>query len=104
VQSLSILDVPARTIIQSGSVIEAITHEAARGEYDLLVVGTPLTGPSGKVSLSGAVGQILETVTDRAILVIRSRYLGARTYPIVIGQRNARLADASPKGGSYERS
>jgi sulfate transport system ATP-binding protein len=98
VQSLSILDVPARTIIHSGSVIEAITHEAAQHEYDLLVVGTPLTGPSGKVSLSGAVGQILDTVTDRAILVVRSRYLGARTYPIVVGERNTRVTDASRKG------
>jgi hypothetical protein len=59
------------------------------------VLGVPLTKASGKVSLSGAVEQVLNSVTDRAILVVRSHFMGARTYPILAGDRETRLADRS---------
>ncbi|MGW8249653.1 MAG: hypothetical protein ACWGO1_03350, partial [Anaerolineales bacterium] len=87
VQSLSILGVPAKTVIQRGSAVDEITHQVRQGSYDLLVLGVPLTRSNGKVSLSGAVGQVLEAVEDMAVLVVRSRYLGARTYPIVSAQQ-----------------
>jgi sulfate transport system ATP-binding protein len=95
VQSLSLLGVPASTIIRSGAVPNEITQELKRGGYDLLVLGVPLTKASGKVSLSGAVEQVLNSVTDRAILVVRSHFMGARTYPILAGDRETRLADRS---------
>jgi sulfate/thiosulfate transport system ATP-binding protein len=94
VQSLSLLGVPAKTSIRTGVVADEIAAEVTRGGYGLLVLGVPLTRPNGKVSLSGAVGEILDSVTDRAILVVRSHYLGARTYPIVLGERGSLGTDA----------
>ena len=93
VQSLSILGVPAKTTIRTGSPIEEITQEVRQGSYDLLVLGLPLAGASGKVSLSGIVEQVLNTVNDRATLVVRSRYLGARSYPIMVRERDGHLLD-----------
>jgi sulfate transport system ATP-binding protein len=90
VQSLSILGVPARTIIRSGPAIEEISQEVSQGSYDLLVLGLPLAKPSGKVSLSGVVEQLLDAVTDRAVLLVRSHYLGARSYPIMVRERDSR--------------
>lgn len=93
VQSLSILGVPARTTIRSGSPAEEIAQEVSQGGYDLLVMGLPLARASGKISLSGIAEQILNTVTDRAILVVRSQYLGARSYPIMVRERDSHLPD-----------
>ena len=93
VQSLSILGVPARTTIRSGSPAEEIAQEVSQGGYDLLVMGLPLARASGKISLSGIAEQILNTVTDRAILVVRSQYLGARSYPIMVRERDLHLPD-----------
>ena len=93
VQSLSILGVPAKTTIRSGSPAEEISQEVSQGGYDLLVMGLPLARTSGKISLSGIVEQILNSVTDRAILVVRSQYLGARSYPIMVRERDSQLPD-----------
>jgi sulfate/thiosulfate transport system ATP-binding protein len=95
VQSLSLLGVPAKTTIRTGSVAEEILQEVKEGGYDLLVLGVPLTKASGKVSLSGAIGQILNSVTDRAILVVRSHFMGARTYPILASEREINIPDSS---------
>lgn len=94
VQSLSLLGVPAKTSIRTGSVADEVVHEVTHGNYDLLVLGVPLTRLNGKVSLSGAIEQILDSVADRAILVVRSRYLGARTYPIVLGERGSIITES----------
>jgi hypothetical protein len=92
VQSLSILGVPAKTTIRSGHIGEEIAQELSQGGYDLVVLGLPLAKSSGKVSLSGVVEQLLNTITDRAILLVRSHYLGARYYPIIMkGQDINRL-------------
>jgi len=93
VQSLSLLGVPAKTTIRTGAVAEEIKQELKQGSYDLLVLGVPLTRSSGKVSLSGAVEQVLDSVTDRSILVVRSHFMGARTYPIVVGDRETRIPE-----------
>jgi len=88
VQSLSILGVPAKTAIRTGVAAEMIGEEVSQGGYDLVVLGLPLTKPNGKVSLSGVVEQLLNNITDRAILMVRSRYLGARYYPIMVRERD----------------
>jgi sulfate transport system ATP-binding protein len=93
VQSLSILGVPAKTAIRTGPATETIQQEVSQGGYDLVVMGLPLTKPSGKVSLTGVVEQLLDTITDRAILLVRSRYLGARYYPIMVREGEARKSD-----------
>lgn len=91
VQSMSILGVPSKTAIRVGSIVDEIAQEASQGGYDMLVLGLPLAKPSGKISLSGVVEQILNAVTDQAILVVRSNYLGARYYPIMVKQRDPHL-------------
>jgi nucleotide-binding universal stress UspA family protein len=79
VKSLSLLGVPARTVIRTGSVANEILAEVRDGGYDLVVLGIPLIGSSGKVSLSGVVGQTLEMVNDIAVLIVRSRYMAGES-------------------------
>jgi nucleotide-binding universal stress UspA family protein len=76
VQSLSVLGVPAKTAIRSGSVAEEIYSEIHEGGYDLLVLGVPLTGPTRRISLSGVVGQTLGLVNEIAVLIVQSHYTG----------------------------
>lgn len=75
VQSLSILGVPARTVIRSGNAVEEICREMAQASYDLLVVGAPLPRQNGEIVLSGVVAQVLDRIRDRAILIVRSHVL-----------------------------
>jgi nucleotide-binding universal stress UspA family protein len=93
VQSLSILGVPAKTAIRTGTATDTIMNEVSQGGYDLVVLGLPLAKLSGKVSLSGVVEQLLNTITDRAVLMVRSRYLGARYYPIMVKEDSAHKPD-----------
>ena len=79
VQSLSLLGVPAKTVIRTGSVANEIHAEVQEGGFDLVVLGIPLSGPGGKISLNGVVGQTLGLVTDKAVLVVRSRYLAGES-------------------------
>lgn len=88
VQSLYLLGVPAKTVIHTGEIVEAIHQELREGGYDLLVLGVPLDRPSGRISLSGVVGEILDTNLDRAVLLVRSRYIGAKVYPLITRSRD----------------
>jgi sulfate transport system ATP-binding protein len=81
VQTLGMLGVPAAIQVRFGPVREQIITELNEGDYDLLVLGAPLAGPSGEISLAGVVGQILAQVTDRATLIVRSHYMAARNLP-----------------------
>jgi nucleotide-binding universal stress UspA family protein len=71
VRTLELMGVPARTIIRSGPVREAITQEITLGGYDLLVVGAPLAQRDGRISLNGVVGQMLNVI-HRPVLIVRS--------------------------------
>jgi sulfate transport system ATP-binding protein len=71
VRTLELMGVPARTIIRSGPVREAITQEITIGGYDLLVVGAPLAQRDGRISLNGVVGQMLNVI-HRPVLIVRS--------------------------------
>lgn len=82
VKSLNILGVPAKPLVRSGLVSPQVLEELQQGSYDFLVVGSPLAGQSGRISLDGVAGQVLRRVTDRAILIVRSRYMGAKVYPV----------------------
>jgi sulfate transport system ATP-binding protein len=76
VESLSLLGVPARSVIRRGAVPEEIKAEVSEGGYDLLVLGVPLKASSKRISLSGIVGQTLELVNEIAVLIVRSHYTG----------------------------
>jgi sulfate transport system ATP-binding protein len=71
VRTLELLGVPARTAIRSGPVREEITNEITTGNYDLLVMGAPLSQRDGKISLNGVIGQILNVI-NRPVLIVRS--------------------------------
>jgi len=74
ISSLSLLSVPATTLIRTGNIPEEISKEVQQGDYDLVVLGAPLPTPEGKISLSGVLGQTLSQITSSAILIVRSHY------------------------------
>jgi sulfate transport system ATP-binding protein len=74
VRSLSLLGVPARTVIRTGSTAREISAEAREGGYDLIVVGAPLVGQGERISLEGVVGQTLAQLEDCAVLIVRSHH------------------------------
>lgn len=71
VRTLELLGVPAQVAIRSGPVRDEITNEVTTGNYDLLVMGAPLSSRDGKISLAGVVGQILNVI-NRPVLIVRS--------------------------------
>ena len=73
--------------------MDEIMGEVKGGEYDLLVLGAPLMKPTGKISLDGVVGDVLSQVTDRAILIVRSHFMGTRIYRIPGGEPEAILPE-----------
>ena len=93
IQSLGLLGVPAVGKVRSGDAVDEIMGEINAGEYDLLVLGAPLMRPTGKISLDGVVGDVLSQVTDRAILVVRSHFVGAKIYRIPGGEPEAILPE-----------
>jgi sulfate transport system ATP-binding protein len=82
VRSLSLLGVPATTIIRSGSVADVIHTEVRENGYDLVVLGAPLLNPDGRITLNGVVGQALEKITNCSILIVRSHYHRGRIDPL----------------------
>ena len=101
VQSLSILGVPARTLLRFGSVVDQIQIELKNQEYDMLVLGSPLAGERGEISLSGVVEDVLNSVHDRATMIVRSHQMGGQIYPLIIGSwEPAPRARASGAGAS----
>jgi sulfate transport system ATP-binding protein len=88
VKSLSVLGVPATTRVRSGAIAAEISAEIKVGEYDLLVLGAPLPNHAGQIALSGAIGQVLNTVTDRSVLIVRSHTVGSKTLPLSLVERS----------------
>jgi sulfate transport system ATP-binding protein len=72
VRTLEVLGVPAQTVVRTGPIHEEIQREIKAHAYDLLAVGMPLPNQDGKVLLQGVVRQLVEGVTDRAVLLVRS--------------------------------
>jgi ABC-type Fe3+/spermidine/putrescine transport system ATPase subunit/nucleotide-binding universal stress UspA family protein len=87
VRSLSLLGVPANTAIRSGLVPDEIQKEVQEHGYDLVVLGAPLSNPDGSISLSGVVGQTLQKITDRSILIVRSHNYRSRFESAKLGLR-----------------
>jgi nucleotide-binding universal stress UspA family protein len=82
VRSLSLLGVPATTMIRSGSIAEVIQIEIRENGYDLVVMGAPLPNSDGRISLTGVVAQTLEIITTCSILIVRSHYFRGRIDPL----------------------
>jgi len=80
VRSLSLLGVPAKTVLRTGTVPEEICAEMRNGSYDMLVMGAPLTRPGEGISLAGVVGQTLSMVPDIATLIVRSHFIAQGSW------------------------
>jgi sulfate/thiosulfate transport system ATP-binding protein len=75
VKTLSTLGIRADTAVLRGSVTEEIVQAASSGDYDLLVLGVPLSKNGGKISLAGVVEDVLKQVNDRMVLLVRSKFI-----------------------------
>ena len=73
-RTLEALSIPVTTAIGAGPVADAILEQIAAGGHDMLMVGAPLAGGSRRALLAGVIGQVLGSVTEQPILIIRSRY------------------------------
>ncbi len=82
VRTLTVLGVPAQTIIRTGNVRDEIIHQMKENGYDLLVVGARLTQREGGVSLEGVVGQIVKETSTHPVLIVRSHYAASSTHPM----------------------
>src|SRR5258706_261355 len=82
VRTLTVLGVPAQTIIRTGNVRDEIIHQMKENGYDLLVVGARLTQREGGVSLEGVVGQIVKETSTHPGLIVRSHYAASSTHPM----------------------
>jgi sulfate transport system ATP-binding protein len=68
------LGVTASTRIRQGNVRDEILAELAEGKHDLLVLGTPLPGRGGELSLGGLVEKLLPLplLSELPVLLVRS--------------------------------
>jgi sulfate transport system ATP-binding protein len=71
--SLARFGVSSQVRIRKGEVVTAIKEEMQAMDYDLIVLGSPLPGSSGKTSLEGFAGSILRQVEDCSFLIVRSQ-------------------------------
>lgn len=72
VQSLARFGIKAKKQIKKGNPLTTILDEIKAGGYDLVVMGAPLPGRSGKLVLSGVVGSVLRTAQNCSFLIVRS--------------------------------
>jgi len=73
-RTLSLLGVVATSSIRYGMVRHEILSEMRDKEHGLLVLGAPLLGRRGRVSLNGVIGSLLDDVNDRPVLIVRPHY------------------------------
>jgi nucleotide-binding universal stress UspA family protein len=72
-RTLAALGISAQTVVRSGPVAEAIQQQMTAGQHDLLVLGAPLAGRSGRLAMSSVMRQTLEAASKHPVLIVRSR-------------------------------
>lgn len=80
VQSLARFGIKANQQIKKGNPLTTILEEIQAGEYDLVVMGAPLPGRSGKLALGGVVGSVLRSAQNCSFLIVRSHNDAWRRY------------------------
>ncbi|KPV50845.1 hypothetical protein SE17_24555, partial [Kouleothrix aurantiaca] len=60
-----------------------IVTEMADGGYGMLVLGAPPQHPDGRDALAGVVGEILTTITQQPVLLVRSQSVARRQWRVV---------------------
>jgi hypothetical protein len=56
-------------------------NELREGEHDFLVLGAPLPNRRGVVSLDGFVGDMLDNMKERPVLIVRSHDVRFQAEP-----------------------
>jgi sulfate transport system ATP-binding protein len=74
VQSLARFGIKANRQIKKGNPLTTILEEIQAGKYDLVVMGAPLPGRTGKLALTGVVGSVLKTAQNCSFLIVRSHH------------------------------
>ena len=74
VQSLARFGIRADKQIKKGNPLTTILEEIKAGEYDLVVMGAPLPGRSGRLALTGVVGSVLSSAQNCSFLIVRSHH------------------------------
>jgi len=71
-RTLTLLGIKAKTAVRHGRARDAILAEIGEGDHDLVVLGAPLAGRFGRIALDGLVADLLDTLKDRPLLIVRS--------------------------------
>lgn len=74
VRSLALLEIPARTLVRSGSLVAVIADEMASGHYGLLVLGAPL-----RPIAAARIRPFVASERNYPVLIVRSAYATQRT-------------------------
>jgi len=74
VQSLARFGIRAEKQIKRGNPLTTILEEIKAGSYDLVVMGAPLPGRSGRMALTGVVGSVLSAAQGCSFLIVRSHH------------------------------
>jgi sulfate transport system ATP-binding protein len=91
VRTLDVLGVPADSAVHVGPVYDGILRKRSEGPYDLLVLGAPLPDVDGKTLFNGLIRQVLRTMADQAVLIVRSSgQMGASPLLMPLHSRPAR--------------
>jgi sulfate/thiosulfate transport system ATP-binding protein len=85
-RTLELLGVPATTKVRAGVVRDEILAELQGGGYDLLVLGAPLAG-DGRMVLAGVVAQIVSSITNIPVLIVRSGYVANSVFRRRVSRR-----------------
>lgn len=72
VQSLARFGIKSTKKIDKGNPLTVILDEIKAGKYDLVIMGAPLPGRSGKMVLTGVVGSVLRAAQNCSFLIVRS--------------------------------
>ena len=70
-RTLSLMGVVAKSRVRYGLVGQEIMAEMSEGKHDFMILGAPLYDRRGRVSLAGVIGNLLETVKDHPVLIVR---------------------------------
>lgn len=72
VGALELLGVRADTAMHVGSVVDGVTKQWRTKSYDLLVLGTPLPDPTGKISFNNSFKQLARQATQHPVLIVHA--------------------------------
>ena len=73
-RTLSLLGITARPVVRFGPVRGEVLEQMREGQHDLLVLGAPLVGRRGRMTLAGVIGDLLDDVRDRPVLIVRPHH------------------------------